>query len=526
MIYEAITATVAGLIGIFSPHRAAMYRAQRQALQMLSERGYDAARQGGPNRRWNPGTTTGDAELRVLTKLRDKSRELVRNNPFAAGAVNTIVNNLVGETGRDPQPMVMDLDGNLLEDVNKELLDLWWKWSEEAEITGLSIIDMQDLALRNQIQDGEVLIRRIIDKTRSGIPIRYEMIEGDQLDETYDTNDWYLGIRLDKQHRPLSYAIRTYHPGDLRAFGETKEIPATDIIHVFRRDRISQHRGCPWLTPIIYKLLDLDDYMSFEQLGAKVAASFGVFVTSDFAGVMGGGKAGKTALDEPVDWMEPGRIQRLRPGEKIEIASHNRPNSALPAFVSTILRAGGCGLSLGYESMANDYSTANYSSMRGSKIEERGNYRAVHGRQSRQMYIPIWRDFVKWAVWTGKAKRISAGEYRRDPDRFNAVNYPSPTWPWVDPEADVKAEILAIEAKIKSRSRYFKGQGQDPHDEFQTIAKDEKEMKDLGIAPPVQKPNAPNQPGNTSPGNPAATPEPDPKAPEKNSEDPNVQATN
>lgn len=488
MLHDAITAVVSGFIGVFSPRRAMEYRIGRELLK----RGYDAGRLTGPNQRWAPRNTTADVELRGISTVRARCRDLVRNNPWVAGAIQTATTAIIGE-GRQPQPMVIGADGKPDKAINDALLEAWWEWEEDMLANGGSFDDAAELAVKHQYQDGEILFRRVIDQTPSGIPLRYEAIECDQLDNSYATDPWYSGVKVNKFRRPIAYAILDKHPGDLLAATKTVEIPAGEILHVFRRDRVSQTRGCPWLAPAVWRLYDLDEYLEYEQLGAKVAACFSAFVTTDFQGSNFLGpatEAASPASDAPLDFLEPGRIQRLKPGERIEIASHSRPNSALPSFTETLLRSAAAALTMGYEAFANDYTKANYSNMRGSKVAERAIYKAIHARMCRQFYVPVWREFVYWAVMAGKIKGMTMAAYRANPAKYQAVLFPPPVFPWVDPLKDIEAEVMAIDHRLQSRADYLKGQGKDPADVFNQIADELATMKALGIEPANDVPAA------------------------------------
>src|ERR1019366_3633019 len=88
------------VIGYFSPargYRRAQYRAATEVLA------YDGAKSGRRTDGWI--AAGGDANTEVgasLVKLRDRSRDLLRNNPYATKAIAELVGNTVG-TGIVPQ---------------------------------------------------------------------------------------------------------------------------------------------------------------------------------------------------------------------------------------------------------------------------------------------------------------------------------------------------------------------------------------------------------------------------------------
>ena len=83
------------LVAFFSP-QAGLRRA-RARLQIDQVRKYDGAALGRRTDGWRTQSTSANAELATsLPLLRDRHRELVRNNPWANRAVQAIVSNTVG----------------------------------------------------------------------------------------------------------------------------------------------------------------------------------------------------------------------------------------------------------------------------------------------------------------------------------------------------------------------------------------------------------------------------------------------
>jgi capsid protein len=77
----------------------------RQAFDTLT-RGYDGAARGRRTEGWRAPGSSADTEIGVAgALLRDRMRDLVRNNPHAAKAVAVLVNNIIG-AGIMPRPRV------------------------------------------------------------------------------------------------------------------------------------------------------------------------------------------------------------------------------------------------------------------------------------------------------------------------------------------------------------------------------------------------------------------------------------
>jgi capsid protein len=61
------------------------------------------------------------------------------------------------------------------------------------------------------------------------------------------------------------------------------------------------------------------------------------------------------------------------------------------------------------------------------------------------------------------------------------VEWHTPKWAWVDPEKDVKAEVIAIRAGLKPRSMSINEAGMDEEEVDAQIAKDNERADRLGL---------------------------------------------
>ena len=74
---------------------AALRRARNRSALMALTRAYEGARIGRRTEGWTVAGTSANAEIgTALLRLRDRSRDLVRNNPYASKAVQAVVGNL------------------------------------------------------------------------------------------------------------------------------------------------------------------------------------------------------------------------------------------------------------------------------------------------------------------------------------------------------------------------------------------------------------------------------------------------
>src|SRR6185437_11203693 len=91
---------------------------------------------------------------------------------------------------------------------------------------------------------------------------------------------------------------------------------------------------------------------------------------------------------------------------------------------------------------------------------------------------PVWQSFIEAAVLAGE---LSARDYQANRADYLAVQWHTPKWAWVDPEKDVKGEILAIRAGLKARSMSINEAGMDEEDVDRQIAKDNARADELEL---------------------------------------------
>lgn len=487
-MFRAVTRAVGGLVGLVSPGAALRYLAGRQHLLAANRRSYAAGRPDGPNQNWRPANRSADANIRRDGKLMlSRSRDLADNNPSISGALVKIVNNVV-RTGIWPRPALRLADGSPDKPRNKILAELWDSWADRAEATNrMSLYGLQRLALRHWLVDGEVLVHAVVDSADREMPLRFELIECDQLDDSVEGilpggNTARGGIEYDAMGRAVAYHVLPYHPGDVQWFtakwGRSTRIPAEDCLHLFSPLRASQHRGVPVLAAVIMRMFDLDEYQDYEMIGAKLAAAFGVFITTPHPEMIVAGQGltnDKNASGTPLDYIEPGRIDRLAPGEDIKFAEHHRPGDTYEPFVKALKRDASTGVGMSYETFSNDYSEATYSSARQALLEERRGYVVIQDFLNERLNAWLWRQFLTVAWLTGAVSLPDFARSRRH--LAQTVRWTPPGWEWIDPLKDGQGVKLRLELGLTSRTREAARIG----DDFEEIA--EENARDQEIMP-------------------------------------------
>lgn len=406
-------------------------------------------------------TSSADAELHLsLTRLRNRSRQMIRDSAYAKRARDIVTNNVVG-WGIGLQAQVSTTRGGPAERVNAGIEQAWAQWCAAAHChTGgaLHFSDLERVLMDQVFEAGEVFIRlHRRPFGNSAVPLALEVIEAERLADEFlspapsDGVDVRMGVEIDRFGRALAYWFREGHPGDLRpSLGQATErlirVPASEVIHLRIVERWPQTRGVPWLHTVLRKIDDLNEYSQHEITAARAAAAyFGTIETPEPANGLPDAEEddGSQVMD-----IDPLTIQELRPGEKFNFHTPNRPNSAFSEFVRSMLREIAAGASTSYESLSRDYSQSNYSSSRLALIDDRDTWRSLQQWFIRSFRAPLHREWLQAAVLARVIPAIAVDEYALQPAKFEAVRWKPRGWSWVDPTKEVTAYKEAIKAGL------------------------------------------------------------------------------
>ena len=419
------------------------------------------------------------------TQLRARARDLVRNNPYAASAIESFVANLVGA---GIKPSILLTDGA----AKDEIQQAWRRWTDQADYDGLTdFYGLQALVARALYEAGECFIRFHLDDATDGVPLRLQLLESEML--AYEKNEpvsdgIYIinGIEIDQNGKRLAYHFYSVYPGDPYYRAEPLvyvRVPAEEVLHIYRAVRPGQMRGSPWLTAAITKLFFIDQYDDAELDRKKLAAMYAGFITSPSPAEM----FGEDSIDAPqlpsqdvgMPTLEPGTMQALEPGEDIKFSEPAEVGSSYEPFQYRNLLAACAGLGVPYMSVTGDLEKANYSSQRGGLVEFRNRIEQVqHSCMIFQMCRPIWVRWITEAVLCGEVNAPDFSEKRR---KYLAVKWFPPRFDWIDPQRDLAAEKLAVDNGFKARSDVIEESGFDPEEIDRRIQQDQEREKRLGL---------------------------------------------
>lgn len=435
---------------------------------------------------WVASSTSQDAESRMAIRtLRNRVREMGRNNDYVVNALRAIQNNIIGQ-GVQMQSQVRRTKGpgagQIDDAVNNAIEAAWsaWKRADSCHTAGnMAFADIERLVARSIAESGEIFIRFIRQSMgRSPVPLALEIIEADLCDENYSgqygANQIKMGVEVDKWNRPQAYWFFTEHPGDIQYNGATGRaqrrvrVPANEVIHLYRIDRPGQTRGVPWFASAITRLRHMKGYEEAEVIAARASACQMGFITTPDPGF----EAPTVADGERVEEFEPGKIKTLAPGEKFESYNPTRPSGLLDPFMRYMLRATAAGVGVSYETLSKDYSQSNYSSSRLALLDDRDTWRQLQGWLISAFHQRVFEEWLQLAVLSGT---LTLAGYEIQRERYEAVRWMPRGWSWIDPAKEVAAAKSAIRAGLTTASDVIAQQGGD----FEELARARRREIDL-----------------------------------------------
>lgn len=450
------------------------------------KRGFQAAQY---NRLVNDWVTTNasiDSELRgSLRTLRNRTRDLCKNNDYAKNALRAIENNVVGQGVRLQSQVVQNNGRNankLNEKVNAAIESAWANWGKKDSCHTAGILSFSDIErqlISSVAESGEVFIR-IVRKNfgRSKIPFALEIIEADLLDENHNEilrngREVRFGIERDEWQRPVAYYFLDKHPGDAGFIGGAdkgrKRVLAEDVIHLYRQTRPGQTRGFPWFAPAIVRMHHLAGFEEAEVIKARAQASIMGFIKSEGDGLTDG-----TQDNQRVTNFEPGTIEHLLPGEDFTSFTPTSPGGQFEPFMRAMLRAVAAGLGVSYETLSRDYSQSNYSSSRLALLDDRDNWRTLQTWMIENFHQVV---FEKWLDMAWAANELDLPSYGNNEAMYKTVRFVPRGWSWVDPVKEVNAYKDAVRSGFMTLSDVVAASGQD-FDEMVTQRRRELDTSD------------------------------------------------
>lgn len=454
---------------------------------------YHAASEGRRVRMWRaPSAGPNMVNLSGLATIRARARDQVRNNPWAASAMDKLVANGIA-TG-------IQAKGLWGTKKHKAAEAALWKL-HMANCDADWVCDgygLQALAWREWKEVGEVFVRFRSRRMSDGLPVplQVQLIEAEQCPSDLYTlasngNKVRAGIEFDAIGRRVAYWMYREHPGDATLGyngNELSRVPADQVEHVYLPKRAGQLRGVPDMTPALLRLFNLDRFSDNVLERQSIANLFAGFFVEKLPEYGAGDAAaqplpmGNTESDRDgteLAGMEPGTMQYLPPGVEVQFNSPPDAGAYYPEFMRQGLMAFATTMGLPLEVLTGDL----------REISDRA-LRLILNEFRRLIEMWQWLTFIPRFCQPWRARYFDAAVlsgaleipgYAEKREKVIDTLWVPQGWPYSHPVQDVDADIKAIRAGLQARSSTVLARGEDPEQMEKTIAADNERADQLGF---------------------------------------------
>lgn len=447
---------------------------RRFAREALSTRGYDAGKLNRVTQGWKPISEPGDpVNWEEVTRLRDRSWDLYRNNPQARKLVNSICSKVLP---LHPQPQSVDITGKTADKFREESVKHWQNWLKYASASGTPGMggwhgtELFRIALRMLICSGEVLIhKRYLTRAEmirrgSPAPLVLELVSAERMADAMfpenavgSGNQIFRGVEVTPEGYRAAYWLYDEHvntPYPLTSDLTPKRYPAEDFIHLYMADQYGQYRGVPWLSAVMMPIRNIDD-LDENELLASVLRSCVIGGIRRINQAAAGGFAGPANSNDTDGYgnsfrrFQPGSIMELREGEDMIANNMGGPNINVPEFGDAMTRKVATGMpGVKSSTLTGDYRNASFSSEKAADNDNWPEVFAIQKMIANHFLQPVWEQLTDDAVVTGTIEE--PGDYQVDPDMYLACNWQGPVPKSINPKDDAEADILSMRNGFES----------------------------------------------------------------------------
>ncbi|POC58490.1 phage portal protein [Vibrio vulnificus] len=446
-----------------------------------SRRMFEAASPDRMTLSWDSNSYTADQVLySQLPVLRARARQQSRNNDYVVRLIQLLQNNIVGAAGFKARSQVVDFEGNADRPARKAIETGWAAFAHEVDLT-----ELEHLVMAAMVTDGEAFV--FIHEGKNGV--KPEIVDPVRVDVEYNRSEQgknviVMGIEYNGAMEPEAYWVNDsydkHHPGVGENAGATVErtrVPASKMLHIFRKMYVGQKRGFPWISASLGRLFQLGRFEEAALMAARIgAAKMGFFRSEQDDEYTGDGQSGDMNINA-----EAGTFENIG-AMHFEAFDPTYPSGEFKVFVEKILKGVSSGWGMDYHTVGNDLSGVNYSSARVGMLETREYYKTLQGWLIHKLIQPI---FKRWLAVELFSQRITINNrpLSRGLFYYSPVQFVGRRWDWVDPVKEAQSKRIQYDMKVISLSQIIRERGDDPEDVFSEIAEENKLMLELGITP-------------------------------------------
>lgn len=462
-------ATRAAAIATARARRNAFDRFARDAATSFYQRFGRSAYRGADQHdkgHWQPEDgTADDVIIPELQTLRERSRDLNRNDPFASALTRSVTDLVIG-LGFRPQCRINATRLGITPEQAKEWQDAaefaWSRWEETCDIAGrMHFCEMQALLFRSMWEGGDVFVNlpflpervREVESRPYGLAV--EIVEADRIDSPFDSNsgaaDIRAGVEVGSRGQHLAYWVaktpqgsRYFRNGnEFKRVRRLNEAGRVQMLQLMLADRAPQTRGVPIYAPVLAMFDDLGGFWESEYYAARIQACLSAWITTPDSATTANRLRQKNERGASNSWdLEPLAVNVLEPGMEPKFATPNRPGGTFEPFVLASLRAIGAAVGFPLEVFAKDYSRTTFHSGRAALLDTWRTVQRYQQSFSNQLLKPLWRLVIEEAWLRGDLPNVPMMDAPHEWTRVRFI--PANGRMMIEPDKELKATEHAL----------------------------------------------------------------------------------
>lgn len=371
-----------------------------------------------------------------LQLLRERSRDAFMGIPLAAGAIETLVTNVVGP-GLEHQPNV---DGEALgfstdetTALNLELAKKFSWWADNPRECDYEMRQpfsaLQKLAFQSMRLSGDTpVLFHLRPEPGTLFDFRIRILESDRVCDPQAlelSGDCFGGVELSDDGKVEAYHVAQSHPLSRRKLSyqiETTRVPAfgqetgrRNMLLMMDPERPEQRRGVPILAVCLENLKQGGRFFESTTVAAILQSYFTAWITTEMPSLELFNELLTPLQKQNLEWlnpynvaMGPGIINQLKPGQGVEFGSPSQPTTTFSDFVITLAKFIGSALGIPYEILLKQFQ-ASYSASRAALLEFWKRVRMHRKLLADQFCQPIYEEWVSDAIALGRIEHFRGG---------------------------------------------------------------------------------------------------------------------
>ena len=399
-----------------------------------------------------------------------RARDLAKNNEIVGSYINLMIRNVLGANGFTFAETSYNDDGTPDRVANSIIEEQWWDYTTSfrkyvSADCQMNALDFDRHVLFNLLVDGEVFIRKVKDAS-SKYGIRFEVIDALDVDTLYNVEFGKgtrvcMGVEIDEHFKPVAYHIRKNRSVDYYLTGERIRVPASEIIHLYKKQYAGQVRGYTPLAACIQALAGLETYKTAEINASLLNSAYmGVWEKTGTGDVYSQYDEDDIDSNGDVATELETNVFRFAPdGYTLKSIQANHPNSNVGSFFKAMIKGIASALGVSSNKLNSDYESVNYSSLRQANQEDMNAWRELQ-----QFFIDNWKN-IQFAEWL---KLLLLSDLTNLPfskyEKFLVHDFRGRSWEYLDPQKEYTAIKLKMDMRLTNPIIELEKQGLDVDD--------------------------------------------------------------